>query len=120
MSSIYLAGSGQTVANVSVDYPRPERLVSGNPKRLTYDLYQHPAMNCGIWECEVGSWNIQFSPNKQEFFSVIHGKVRIHDAQSEQFIEIAAGEAGIIPPNFQGRFEVIEQVKKYFVIVDVS
>ncbi|WP_288432461.1 cupin domain-containing protein [uncultured Acinetobacter sp.] len=120
MSSIYLAGSGQTVANVSVDYPRPDRLVSGNPKRLTYDLYQHPAMNCGIWECEVGSWNIQFSPNKQEFFSVIQGKVRIHDAQSEQFIEVAAGEAGIIPPNFQGRFEVVEQVKKYFVIVDVT
>lgn len=74
MSSIYLAGSGQTVANVSVDYPRPDRLVSGNPKRLTYDLYQHPAMNCGIWECEVGSWNIQFSPHKQEFLALFTEK----------------------------------------------
>ncbi len=29
------------------------------------------------------------------------------------------GQAGIIPPSFIGTFEVVEAVKKYYVIVEV-
>ncbi|WP_234857082.1 cupin domain-containing protein [Acinetobacter junii] len=120
MSSIYLAGQTQPLQNeASIDYPRPDRLVKGNPQRLTYDLYTHPHMGCGIWQCEVGAWNIQFADNKQEFFQVIEGVVRIHDAKTDSYIEVSAGQAGIIPPAFVGTFEVIETVKKYFVIVEV-
>ena len=118
MSPIYLAGHGLTQAERTLDYPRPDRLVKGNPQRDTYNLYEHPNMNCGIWECEIGAWNIVFAQNKQEFFTVIEGIVRIHD-QNGNYIEVNAGEAGIIPPNFSGTFEVIEKVKKYFVVVEV-
>ena len=120
MSSIYLAGQTQPLQNeASIDYPRPDRLVKGNPQRLTYDLYTHPHMGCGIWQCEVGAWNIQFADNKQEFFQIIEGVVRIHDAKTDSYIEVSVGHAGIIPPAFVGTFEVIEAVKKYFVIVEV-
>lgn len=118
MSSIWLAGYGITQAEVTIDYPRPDRLVNGNPKRKTYDLYQNPHMNCGVWECEVGMWEIHFAPNKQEFFQIIEGKVRIYDVNSNTYIEVVAGEAGVIPPQFKGQFEVVETVKKYFVIVE--
>lgn len=118
MSSIWLAGQGLTQSEISVDYPRPDRLVTGNPKRLTQSLYEHPNMNCGIWQCEVGAWNIQFADNKQEFFQVIEGVIRLHDARTQTFIEVKAGEAGVIPPSFIGMFEVIKTVKKYFVIVE--
>ena len=50
---------------------------------------------------------------------MIEGVVRIHDAKTNTFIEVAAGNAGIIPPAFIGTFEVLEAVKKYYVIVDV-
>lgn len=120
MSSIQLAGFGHLKeSEASVDYPRPDRLVRGNPERLTYGLYQHPHMHCGIWHCEVGAWKIQFAENKQEFFQIIEGIVRIHDAKSNCFIEVTAGHAGIIPPAFAGTFEVVEAVKKYYVIVEV-
>ena len=120
MSSIHLAGFGELIQqDATVDYPRPDRLVQGNPQRLTYSLYEHPNMECGFWQCEVGAWNIQFAENKQEFFQVIEGVVRIHDAKSNSFIEVTAGHAGIIPPAFVGTFEVIETVKKYYVIVEV-
>ncbi|MCH7337465.1 cupin domain-containing protein [Acinetobacter sp. NIPH 2699] len=120
MSSIYLAGYGDLTPNqASIDYPRPDRLIKGNPERLTYSLYEHAHMSCGIWQCEVGAWNIQFADNKQEFFQVIEGVVRIHDAKTHSFIEVTAGSAGIIPPAFIGTFEVIEAVKKYYVIVEV-
>lgn len=118
MSSIWLAGQGLTQSDVSVDYPRPDRLVKGNPQRLTFSLYEHPHMNCGIWQCEVGAWNIQFADNKQEFFQVIEGVVRLHDRETQAFVEITAGDAGVIPPGFVGTFEVVEAVKKYYVVVE--
>ena len=118
MSQILLAGQGLTHAEKSIDYPRPDRLVQGNPQRKTYSLYEHPNMDCGIWHCEVGSWNIQFADNKQEFFQVIEGIVRIHDQATGTYIEVTAGNAGIIPPSFKGSFEVLEAVKKYYVIVE--
>lgn len=118
MSSIWLAGQGLTQGDVSVDYPRPDRLVKGNPQRLTFSLYEHPHMNCGIWQCEVGAWNIQFADNKQEFFQVIEGVVRLHDRETQTFVEITAGDAGVIPPGFVGTFEVVEAVKKYYVVVE--
>ena len=118
MSSIWLAGHGLTQSEATVDYPRPDRLVAGNPKRMTQSLYEHPNMNCGIWTCEVGAWNIQFAANKQEFFQVIEGVVRIHDKATGTYIEVSAGNSGIIPPGFTGTFEVVEAVKKYFVVVE--
>lgn len=75
-------------------------------------------MDCGIWQCEVGAWNIVFAPNKQEFFTVIEGRVRLHHKYSDVVIEVGAGEAGIIPPAFEGTFEVVEKVKKYYVVVE--
>ena len=112
MSSIWLAGYGLTQSKATIDYPRPDR------RRITQSLYEHPNMNCGIWTCEVGAWNIQFAANKQEFFQVIEGLIRLHDAKTQSFIEIKAGKAGIIPPGFRGKFEVVEAVKKYFVVVE--
>ena len=50
---------------------------------------------------------------------MIEGVVRIHDAKTNTFIEVTAGNAGIIPPAFIGTFEVLEAVKKYYVIVEV-
>ncbi|HQV24730.1 MAG TPA: cupin domain-containing protein [Acinetobacter sp.] len=120
MPPISLAGFGELTPNeATVDYPRPDRLVAGNPQRLTYELYTHPHMSCGIWQCEVGAWNIVFAENKQEFFQIIEGTVRIHDTKTNSFIEVTTGNAGIIPPAFVGTFEVIEAVKKYYVIVEV-
>ena len=117
MADIFIAGQGLAHAAATVDYPRPDRLVAGNPKRLTTSLYEHPNMSCGIWHCDVGAWRIVFADNKQEFFQVIQGIVRLHDADG-QTVEIRAGDAGIIPPNFIGIFEVLEAVQKYYVIVE--
>lgn len=117
MTKIFIAGKDLHPADVSIDYPHPERLISGNPQRTTHSRYQHPNMSCGIWHCEVGAWRIEFAANKQEFFQVIQGTVRLHDADG-QTVEIGAGDAGIIPPSFIGVFEVVEAVQKYYVIVE--
>ena len=110
MSDVYIAGQGLAQAKHSIDFPRPDRLVQGNPKRETASLYVHPNMDCGIWQCEVGAWNIVFAPNKQEFFTILEGLVRIHD-QHCGYIEVSAGQAGIIPPSFQASLKLSKPSK---------
>lgn len=114
---IKIAGQPLSTPTAVVDYPNPTRLVSGNPQRLSYPFYEHPQMACGVWTCEVGAWRIAFAENKQEFFNVLAGRLRISDTQGSAH-EYAAGEAGVIPPGFTGTFEVLEPVRKYYVVVE--
>ncbi|HSC81120.1 MAG TPA: cupin domain-containing protein [Chitinolyticbacter sp.] len=99
------------------DRPRPERLVSGNPLRTTWEYYAQRGVSSGIWACEVGSWNIRFADDKDEFFCVIEGRVRLRNETGE-VLELGPGEAAVIPCGFVGRFEVLEPVRKYFVVVE--
>jgi len=102
------------------DHPRPDRLVSShNPLRTTWEHYARAGVSAGIWACEPGCWQIRFADNKDEFFCVIEGRVRLHD-EAGQFVEIGPGEAAVIPAGFAGRFEVVEAVKKYFVVTETS
>ena len=36
MSAIWLAGHGLTQGEQSIDFPRPDRLVQGNPQPVSY------------------------------------------------------------------------------------
>ncbi len=101
------------------DCPRPDRLISGNPRRQTWEQFVNHSgeLSCGIWLCEAGSWRIQFTDNKDEFFCVIEGLVRLHDDKGVA-AEVRAGEAAIIPAGFSGVFEVVEPVRKYYVVLE--
>ena len=101
------------------DRPRPDRLVAGNPLRTTYEhfLSANGRLGAGVWHCEPGAWKIAFAPGKHEFFCVIEGRIRITDAAGEAR-EFGPGEACIIPAEFTGTFEVLETVRKYYVLVE--
>ena len=100
------------------DYPKVERLVKGNPKRTTWNLFtnMNGEINAGIWECEVGAWKIFMGPTEDEFFHVISGIARLHIG--DKFTEVKAGESAIIPAGTEAIFEVVERVKKHYVIVE--
>ena len=118
MNRLIIAGQPRPDPAPVTDYPRPERLVSGNPRRQTGSCYESGPMSAGFWECEPGAWRIVFADNKQEFFQVIHGRVRLHDADGG-YQDIGPGDAAVIPPGFQGVFEVLDAVRKYYVIVEI-
>jgi hypothetical protein len=103
----------------SVDRPRADRLLQGNPRRDTWTLYESAGgdLSCGLWHCEVGAWRIVFPAGKDEYFFVLEGMVRLHDAQGG-FTEVRAGQGAVIPAGFEGVFEVLEPVRKHFVVVD--
>lgn len=100
-----------------IDYPRPDRLVSGNPTRTTWNHYESDGVASGLWDCEPGSWRIAFAEGKDEFFHVISGRIRITDAAGT-VSEFWPGEACVIPAGFTGFFEVLEHVRKHYVIID--
>lgn len=102
-----------------LDRPRPERLEAGNPLRRTWTLYEAPQgdLSAGIWACEPGRWRIVFPEGEDEYFFVLEGVARLHDAQGG-FTEFRAGQGGVIPGGFVGAFEVVEPLRKHFVVVD--
>ena len=105
----------------SIDRPRPERLMRGNPLRETWSLIEDslPAgqIYCGVWRCEPGHWRIAMGPNERELFTVLVGRCRVHDALGG-FEEAGAGEAIYIPPAFEGEFEVLEPLTKTYMICE--
>jgi uncharacterized cupin superfamily protein len=102
-----------------LDRPRPDRLETGNPARHTWALYESAdgRTTAGIWACEVGRWRIVFAPNKEEYFFVLEGHVRLHDAHGGH-TDVLAGQGAVIPAGFEGAFEVLVPVRKHFVVVE--
>lgn len=100
-----------------IDCPRPDRLVSGNPTRTTWNHYEADGVSAGLWDCEPGAWRIAFAEGKDEFFHIISGRIRITDAQGASR-EFGPGDACVIPADFTGLFEVLEHVRKHYVIID--
>ncbi len=113
--------TARNLGNPDVDFPKPERLLVGNPKRETWNAIDAPLaaskIYSGTWRCEPGKWKIVFGATEHEVFTVLEGRCRVHDDDGN-FQEIAAGESIHIPPNFNGAFEVLETVTKSYVIVE--
>ncbi len=103
----------------ALDRPRPDRLEAGNPLRQTWSVYEapHGDLSVGLWACEVGRWRIVFPEGKDEYFFVLEGVVRLHDTAGT-FTEFRAGQGGVIPGGFDGAFEVVEPVRKHYVVLD--
>ncbi len=101
------------------DYPRAERLVTGNPKRTTWNHFtnQSGELFAGVWASEVGSWRIEMSSGEDEYFYVIEGSGALIEEGGERR-SFSVGDAVIIPAGFKGIFEVTAPLKKHYVICE--
>lgn len=99
------------------DQPAPERCLGAPPQRTTWELYDQQGVSMGVWACEPGAWKIAFHADRHEFFQVLEGRLRIV-AEDGAAREYGPGDAAIIPAGFQGVFQVIEAVKKRYVMID--
>ena len=103
----------------SIDYPKPDRLITGNPKRTTWNRYENKGVYMGEWACEVGKWHISFGNDEHEYFQVMSGRCRVAD-QNGQTTEYGPGDGCMMGPGFVGTFEVTEPLLKRYMIVDRS
>lgn len=101
------------------DRPSPQRSIGTPPLRTTWERYAAPSesLSIGEWACEPGTWTIAFHAHRHEFFHVLEGRLRIHDDRGA-FREFGPGDACVIPAGFRGRFEVLETVRKRYVMID--
>ena len=104
----------------AVDHPRADRRLDGCPRRETWTCFEAPQgdLSAGIWTCEPGHWRIVFPPGKDEYFFVLAGRLRLHDAARGTCTEVTAGQGAVIPGGFEGSFEVLEPVRKHFVVLE--
>lgn len=104
----------------STDRPAAERAIGPPPLRTTWEAYATAdGLSVGEWACQPGAWKIAFHARRHEFFHVLSGRLRIVD-EAGHAREFGAGDAGVIPAGFRGRFEVLEAVTKRYVMIDPS
>lgn len=105
----------------TTDHPRPERLVRGDPLRTTWNHYTDPSeqLNAGLWTSEVGAWRIVYPANLCEFFHVIEGEIALTDRDGVRTV-YGPGDGCVIPPGFEGLFEVTRPAKKHYVLWENS
>lgn len=113
-----LVAFSAAVSEPAFDHPRPDRLVHGNPLRTTWAHYENAldGISCGVWACEQGAWRIAFDEHSHEYFHVLEGRLRITD-EAGLAQEFGPGEACLIPAGFNGTFEVLEPVRKHYMMV---
>lgn len=103
----------------TIDCPSADRSLGIPPQRTTWEAYsgEKEALSIGEWECEPGAWRITFHAHRHEFFHVLSGRLRLIDTAGLA-TDFGPGEAGVIPAGFTGVFEVVEAVRKRYVMFD--
>jgi len=70
----------------------------------------------GIWECSPGRW--QRTIMEEEFAHFIMGGARFVPEDGSEPIELRAGDSIWFPANSRGVWEIEEDVRKVYVIID--
>ncbi|WP_198939351.1 cupin domain-containing protein [Motiliproteus sp. MSK22-1] len=101
----------------SVSTMAPERCLRGQPEQTLWNQFQDSTkqMLSGIWECTEGKWNADYS-SKNEFCHILAGKVVLTD-EAGGASTFSVGDSFVIPAGFVGTWEVLEPVRKLYVIV---
>lgn len=97
--------------------PRPERVIEGNPTNLSWDMDATPdgKVTCGVWEVEVGAWNVV--KDAWEFMTIISGHSELTEDGGETLV-LKAGDSAVMRPGFRGVWRVIEPTRKYWTIYE--
>ena len=98
------------------DLPFFEEVVEGTPHTLTSKYYHDEQQGriSGEWEASTGAWRIDYKV--WEFCHVLSGCCVI-ELEGCAPITLAAGDTFIIEPGAKGKWTVVEDMKKNFVIL---
>jgi uncharacterized cupin superfamily protein len=71
----------------------------------------------GVWECTPGTFTVVDRPNV-ESITILSGKVRITDLKSDNAAGtiLTAGDSAVLELGSTTKWEVLETVRKFFVI----
>jgi uncharacterized cupin superfamily protein len=86
----------------------------GEPAESIRRLHEDAGGEMGVWECQPG----RFPASKDgvgEFMLLLAGHARVHGADGT-IHELRAGDSFLAPDQWRGEWEVIEPVRKAYVL----
>lgn len=98
--------------------PTPDRIVEGHPTWRTWDIAQTPdgGIRSGVWEATPGAYRSS-KGSTFEFCYILSGVSELIEDGKEPR-RIAAGDAFVMHPGFNGVWKVIETTRKLWVCRD--
>ncbi|RZV45900.1 MAG: DUF861 domain-containing protein, partial [Acidimicrobiales bacterium] len=97
------------------DQDRPEDIDVGDPEMFVGSLTEG-AIESGVWTCSVGGWpETDYAVN--EVMVMVAGRLRITNEDGSVH-ELSAGDMFFLPKGWAGRWDVLEDMKKIYFIVE--
>jgi uncharacterized cupin superfamily protein len=92
-----------------------DKIISGAPVTRTWVHYEDPEtkLAAGIWEATRGKWRITYS--EWEYVVMISGRCIVTGDDGTK-IQAGPGDAFVIEPGFSGTWDVLETMRKHWVI----
>ena len=95
------------------DAPPAANLISGDPKFTNWSLEERDGLYAGVWQSTPGKWRIAYE--EWEFVHQLSG-ISIITEDGGNAHTIKGGESFIIRPGLKGTWEVVETIRKQYVI----
>ncbi len=88
---------------------------TGKPHTWFSELFDRNGIEVGTWGCTPGGWQIENRPDT-EVVHIVSGRARITDHDGESY-EVGPGDVFVLPAGWSGRWDVLEDLEKLYVIV---
>lgn len=88
---------------------------AGDPQTSGRILHEGDGLVAGVWECTPGGWPTVDRP-ATEAMLFLAGRARITPAGGAP-MEFGPGDSVVLPKGWNGRWDVLETVRKFFVEV---
>ena len=95
----------------------PDRLLAGDPRQGAFNLFSDPGQqfHVGLWESEPATWKVRY--DEHEFCTILEGRILMRDDAGGE-ITVGPGESYVISAGFAGTWQVLEKVRKIYVIFE--
>jgi hypothetical protein len=103
-----------SAAEPEYDAPPADKLISGDPQFTTWNVEDRDGLYCGIWQSTPGKWRISYE--EWEYVHVLEGRSVITADDGTEH-HLAAGDSFVLRPGFSGTWEVLETLRKEYVIL---
>ncbi len=92
-----------------------EKIVAGSPRTRTWVQYAREAdkLYAGIWEATLGKWRIAYT--EWEHVLILSGRCVLAGDDGTRLVA-GPGDNFVIEPGFTGTWEVLEPMRKQWVI----
>ncbi len=87
----------------------------GAPRTSGRILHEADGVQVGVWACTPGSWELVDRPDT-ETIRFLQGRARLTNADDGSTVELGPGDVLVLPKGWSGRWEILETVRKFYVI----